>query len=393
MLSRESIFRLVCDILADEISQGRNCQLATLRPDTWQESTRVDDGGLGLDSLELLGCAAALNEFFHLHEYGAEDYLLQFPELGRWIDIICQSRDTCGTHLTFRTSGSTSQPKRCTHAVSDLLQEVAVWCQLLKSATRIVTAVPSHHIYGTLFNTFVPQHLNIPVHSARFANAAQLQNLLVPGTVLIGVPTLWQYFSRSLLAFPPGITGLTSTSPMPSHLASQLTGQRLDRLIEIYGSSETGGIGWRENAHQPFSLLDHWTRKDESSLVRAAATTPIPVEYPVMDAVEWLTDTAFMVIGRRDGALQIGGQNVFPERVRAHLLQHECVADCAVRYSEQTGRLLAFIVPAQASPVEDDLQQDLIKWCLHGLRAVDRPKGFAFGAEIPRTEMGKVARW
>ncbi len=392
-LAPSAIFRLLSDIIVEEICRDRNTTTSSLRPDLWTFHTHVGDDGLALDSLELLNCAGALNEFFHLHEYGAEDYLLHCGTLGEWVEIIAQSLKACGTHLTFRTSGSTGEAKRCTHRFADLMSEVDIWCTLLMDASCFVSAVPAHHIYGTIFSILVPQRLGVACTDARFINPAHLQQLLVPHAVMVSVPTLWQYFSRSLLHFPPQVTGISSTSALPSHLAGQLAGQRLSRMIEIYGSTETGGVGWRAHSLAPFQLLDHWTLCAHDKLSRRDRLTSETVMHPVMDIVEWLDEKSFMVVGRRDGAVQIGGHNVFPERVREHLLQHAGVEDCAVRFSIQTGRLQVFVVPSSVAATTPDLQAELIRWCDAGLRTVERPKRYSFGAAIPITETGKLASW
>lgn len=385
-LSRRSIVRIVTDLVAGEIASSRGLTSQDLGTSSWTEATRMDADGLDLDSLERLDVGAALNEYFHLHEYGAEDMLLGLRSIGGYADLVAQSLKATGTFLTFRTSGSTGTPTRCTHRIADLMVEVDAWAAMLDPAA-IMGLVPAHHIYGTIFTALLPDRLGIDVTEARDAPAVALSAARA-GTVVVGTPTMWAYAARSLLAFPAGLTGVTSTAPMPAQLAHRLTGQRLQSLVEIYGSSETGGVAYRDDPSAPFALLDHWARSD-AGLIRTGAAGAITC--PMADEAEWLDDRRFALRGRRDGAVQVGGHNVFPERVRLRLLDHEGVEDASVRVDAATGRLKAFIVPADAA--DASLADDLDAWCGAGLTSAERPRRFAIGGALPRNAMGKLSDW
>lgn len=393
VLSRASVVRITLDLLADELAASRGSRASSSDPSTWDEATRLDVDGLDLDSLERLDASAALNEFFHLHEFGAEDHLLAARRIGDWCDIIDQSLATTGTHLTFRTSGSTGEPKRCTHAVADLMVEVDAWAAMLAHAPGVVGLIPAHHIYGTVFTALLPDRLGVPCVSRQPSGAGVVSRAL-PGSVIVGTPTRWAYLSRSLLSFPPGLTGISSTAPLSAQLAHRLRGQRLDRLVEIYGSSETGGIAYRTDPVAPFALLDHWRCDKPCTLVRRG-TDGGRIAHELPDRADWLDNRLFALDGRRDGAVQIGGYNVYPDRIRDRLLAHAGVADAAVRLEPGSGRLKAFIVPvdAQNHAQHEGLIDDLDGWCGAQLRDHERPRRFTVGTALPRSAMGKPADW
>ena len=89
--SRLAIGRIVRDLLAAELSLSRGRSTLDLGADGWDADTRVDADGLDLDSLERLNAAAALNEYFHLHEHGAEDHLLGLARIGDWCRLVEES--------------------------------------------------------------------------------------------------------------------------------------------------------------------------------------------------------------------------------------------------------------------------------------------------------------
>lgn len=384
-ISRPSILRIVLDLLADELGRSRGRSAAVLGRDAWSEATRLDEAGLDLDSLERMDAASALNEFFHLHEYGAEDYLLALPSVGEWCDLVEQSLAAAGGRLTFRTSGSTGVPKRCTHAVADLIAEAEGWARLFGPVSAIQALVPSHHIYGAIFTALLPDLLGSP--PVERGAGADMARRAAPGTLIVGTPTHWAYLSRSLLGFPPEVAGVTSTAPMPHHLAHQLRAQRLGRLVEVYGSSETAGVAWRDREDAAYALLPCWSRVGDGSVARTGGEpSPLP------DRARWLDDRRFALEGRRDGAVQIGGANVFPSRVRDLLLAHAGVEDAAVRLEEGTGRLKAFVVPGRGVD-PDRLLGELDRWCGARLPSVERPRRIAVGCALPVNAMGKPADW
>ena len=388
-LSRGSVERIVLDLLADELARSRGRSALDLGAAGWSRDTRVDGDGLDLDSLERLDAVAALNEYFHLHEHGAEDHLLTMRRVGEWCDLVETSLAATGAHLTFRTSGSTGEPRRRTHAIADLLAEVDAWAAMFPDARRVVSLVPAHHIYGTVFAALLPDRLGVEAASGRFAAGAAVRGGGT-GSLVVGTPTMWAYLARSTLSFSPGITGVSSTAPLSAQLAHRLAGQRLDRLVEIYGSSETGGVAHRTAPSVPWTLLPHW-RHAGGDVLERGATGDGRVELP--DAARWFDDRHFALDGRRDGAVQIGGYNIFPERVRRRLLEHAGVADAAVRVDAETGRLKAFVVRAAGADDDAAFADALDAWCGGGLTDAERPRRFACGRALPRNEMGKLTDW
>ena len=115
----------------------------------------------------------------------------------------------------------------------------------------------------------------------------------------------------------------------------------LTRLLQVYGSSETAGVGWRDDPAGPYALLPGWRRDGDGLLQGHRAIQP-------PDLLEWRDDDRFRVLGRRDGAVQVAGFNVVPDQVRAALARHPAVADIAVRpmRPKEGSRLKAFVVPA-----------------------------------------------
>ncbi len=358
----------------------------------WAPETRLDEKGLGFDSLERLQLAAALSEALQMHESGIGDYLLTKRSFGEWCAIATQSLNHYSAKLTFRTSGSTGQPRPITHGLSDLYGEVDALLPLLfNGTTRVLSTVPCHHIYGFLFTILLPQRLGgIPVLDIAGLTPGRLVALMRAGDLVVGHPEFWAAVARAIPSgWSGGVTGLTSTAPCPAETADQLEQAGLSRLVEIHGSSETGGIGWRTDPDADYALMPQWQRKEDGGLRRSGAVFAAP------DRLEWVESRRYRINGRIDGAVQVGGTNVFPARVEEVLRSHPGVAAASVRLMAPTEgrRLKAFIVPRDPNAEIAGLQEALETFALDKLPTPERPRAYTFGADLPRGPLGKLTDW
>jgi len=378
-----ALLRVISSLAAEEITSNRKIDPRQLRPDGWHMSTILTDEGLALDSLERMNCGAALNEFFLLYEYGAEDYLMTAETLADWVRVVAVSRQNWSKQLTFRTSGSTGTPKRCVHDVKRLKEETKFWAEVFAGRSHIVSFVPAHHIFGYLFTTLLPAQLSIPLIDLRFSGVGAAKQAMSHGAPLvIATPAHWQFLSRSFLKFPEGVVGVSSTAPISQQLVSQLDVQGLDQLVQVYGSSETAGVGYRTDAAVPYRLLPGLKIEnggDYQCIVRHSGGG----RAELMDNLTVIDDETFWVNGRKDNAVQVGGHNVFPAQVRKSLLQHPSVSDCQVYLCPERARLIATIVPGnEAGGNFEALEEDLRDFCVLQFSAAERPVAFEFAREI-----------
>ncbi len=295
-------------------------------------------------------------------------------------------------NVGFRTSGSTGRPKFFVHEFDDLAQEIESLAAIFSDRKRIVSVVAAHHIYGFLFTVLLPMRLSVGVVDARAHASHTVRAALEPGDLLVAFPTYWQ--SLAHVAWIPGVTGVTSGAPCSRELAEALYADGIDRLVDIYGSTETGGIAWRENADKPFRLFPHINRDDEHSVRKA--TGSYSRSHPLPNHVTWHGPDLIIPLSRKDGAVQVGAVNVSLDAVRAVLLAHPGVADAEVRLMrpDEGERIKAFIVSrdAAAGP-NDQLRRDLETWVAERLQPLERPRAFTFGTAVPTDAMGKKTDW
>jgi len=181
------------------------------------------------------------------------------------LDPAALDLDTC--QLSLCTSGSSGEPKRIDKTLRQLANEVealeALWGPDLEDAC-IIGSVATQHIYGLLFRVlwplcagrpFVRQQLAFPedlqrasrehAHFAWVASPALLKRM--------GDNLDWTALSQVSRVFSSG-------GALPIEAAGSLYDRLQQWPTEILGSSETGGIAWRQGAQpwQPFAGVEPW---------------------------------------------------------------------------------------------------------------------------------------
>jgi 4-coumarate--CoA ligase (photoactive yellow protein activation family) len=228
-----------------------------------------------------------------------------------------------------------------------------------------------------------------------------------PGDLLVAHPLVLDLATRGHTRFAPEVSILTSTAPCPPSLWQRLLEAGAARILDIHGSSETAGLGWRDSPEAPFQLLAHWERDADSGAEtqlyrrapQAAAGQETRIGVRVPDRLAWVDDRHFHVLGRQDQAIQIGGINVFPERVRACLAAHPEVAEAWVRVAGAPPDpwLKALVVPradcqaAHTAPAR--WLAALETWLAARLPPIERPRRIALARERPRDALGKATDW
>lgn len=398
-----SVERVVRDLVAFELAQARPGR--ALPPQPWPADLDfVAD--LGADSLDLMGAATALGDLLGFARSGMTDALLGRPLLASWVEAARTSLARHDAELVFRTSGSSGSPKRCPHALASLWREVGELERLVPGRCRILSAVPAHHIYGFLFTVLLPRafHEEVPVIDLRAESPASLAARLEPGDLVVAHPDYWARVAAPGHGFAPDVTGVTSTAPCPDAVAQDLAAAGL-RLLQVYGSSETAGVGWRDAAGEPYRLLPYWRRTDlDNTLEResvgnsaaGASGADCGLErHALQDRLVWSGPERFIPNGRIDNAVQVGGTNVFPAYVAEVLAMHPQVRACAVRpmRADEGRRLKAFVVPGVPGQDIPQLRSVLIDWVGERLSPAECPAAYSFGPALPRQPNGKLTDW
>lgn len=381
--------RLIVDFVLGHISRLRPgahlpSPQAVMLSENWLASP------LNIDSLELVDCATAFAQMLHIADSGLEDFLLAKPSVNGWKEIATASLENFHHFISFSSSGSTSPPVVTTIPLAHIQQEVDFIAQHLltgnSAVRRIWTLIPAQHIYGFIFTMALPSRLiNRPeVIDGRQRLPVSLEKTLQDGDMIVSIPDFWQHWLSSGLRLPRSVTIVMAGAPCAPKILAALLAQNAD-TIEIYGATETGGIGYRKKPNEPFSLFPYWQIVNDS-IRNHLHSAKIP------DKLHWLDKKHFIVQGRKDGQIQIAGINVSLEAIASEIKQHAAIHESVVRFDGK--RLKAYIVPNEDSQLNSSMLIDeLFSWLSTRLPSTQIPKHFTLGSKLPRNEMGKLCDW
>jgi len=155
--------------------------------------------------------------------------------------------------LVVHTSGSTGAaqaiPKRWSQLGCEVTTLEASFGARVGEAA-VVATVSHQHIYGLLFKVLWPLAAGRPIHAASLTYPEQLAAVLASGPgVLIASPAHLKRLPEHLSwgAAADGLRAVFSSGgPLAADVARAIGALLGQAPVEVYGSSETGGIAWRQ---------------------------------------------------------------------------------------------------------------------------------------------------
>ncbi len=290
------------------------------------------------------------------------------------------------------TSGSTGEPKQTLYTREMMEIEAIVVGKYFKDAKRLITLTPRQHLYGLSFAVLFPAYYPFQVDNLPPLPLQPWHKLLREGDVLCGFPLFWEYFLKAGNTFPSGVTAVTSTAPCPKGLFGRLKQANAAKVIELYGATETGGIGVRYSEDEPFQINDFWNIFFDSSKP-FISRKGIAGRVPFPDDVQFVPPRAVLPLKRIDRIVQVAGVNVSLECVEKKIMEYPAVRECCVRLMrpEEGRRLKAFIVLKEGFD-KTELPQ-IRKFLAEKLTSHQMPRAFSFGNALPVNSMGKLIDW
>ncbi len=310
-----------------------------------------------------------------------------------------------GGRIEFRTSGSTGEPKSVLKTLPQLEAEISVLEAAFGEGLGegpVVGTVPHHHIYGCLFRILWPLASGRPFEvepcGAPDAFARALQGPHRP--VLVSSPA---HLSRL-----PALVDLDRAPSPPRRVFSSGGPLRLEDafawrrwvpegVVEIYGSTESGGIAWRSQSEGPGGAL--WRPLPDVE-VSFEADGALRVHSPraslrLEDAAEPGPDGTFRLLGRLDRIVKLEEKRVALPELEAAPEGAPEVAQAGVCLLETPRPALgAVVVPARGCPRSAQERRHLAKVLRQRLSgrfdAAALPKRWRFVEALPYDARGKL---
>jgi acyl-coenzyme A synthetase/AMP-(fatty) acid ligase/3-hydroxymyristoyl/3-hydroxydecanoyl-(acyl carrier protein) dehydratase len=325
---------------------------------TWQAGKTIYLPG---DALP--GTCANLRQFVngYLGEFGSQwnPVIPTAQDEGARADgFDCLNGDFSG--LVVFTSGSTGAAQAIPKKLFQMFREVAnLETQFghKLGAVDVITTVSHQHIYGLLFNVLWPLAAGRAICARSFYFPQELMTVLAErDALLVSSPA----HLKRLPAHPtgPAISKrlravFSSGGPLSFDVAHDA--QRSLGLvpIEVYGSSETGGVAWRQ---QHTRTDEAWTpmpgvkwRIDYEEGVLEVCSPHLPDEswFRTADRATSVGGNRFLIKGRIDRIAKIEEKRISLTAIERQLTATHMVADARVIVLEgRRPRIAAFVVPS-----------------------------------------------
>jgi acyl-coenzyme A synthetase/AMP-(fatty) acid ligase len=317
--------------------------------------------------------------------------------------------DLHATRAVIYTSGSSGRPLAIQKRLAQLDAEVqhleSTFGERVGEDALIHATVSHQHIYGLLFLTLWPLAAGRTVAVEKLAYPEQMAERLAAGpSVLVASPAHLRRLPDTLdwSGAPGQLRAIFSSGgPLPPEASQQahvLTGQS---PIEVYGSSETGGVAWRQRAFHGDAWTPlpnvRWRLKDETLCVQSLHLDGDDW-WETSDRAKALDDGRFVLQGRADRIAKIAEKRVSLVAMEEALVASGLLAEARTLLVEddQGSRLAVVAVPTEAGwqllqeqgkrALNDSLRAHLLR----GFERVVLPRRFRYLRDLPVNTQGKA---
>ena len=316
--------------------------------------------------------------------------------------------------VCFYTSGSTGTPKIIKKQFKSLQCEVDAledkFSDLVRD-TLFLSTVPHQHIYGLLYKILWPISKGHAFVCQAFEYPEQMANrMLLDDHSAVSIITSPAQLHRLVLDNPliPVLDKVknvfSSGGPLDAEKNLVLQRELQCDILEVFGSTETGGIGWRNR--QSITGEDWLTFKGiklsyqpNSDLLAISSPYINQDLYYADDRAEILADDRFRVLGRADSVVKIEEKRVSLDEVQNRLKQHQYIDDAFVVVVGTNRRKLAALIVLndeglQVSQERKKIELDrMFKGFLSNwYEAILLPKKYRYPTELPYNARGKLSR-
>ena len=314
--------------------------------------------------------------------------------------------DKSKAEIVMFTSGTTGEPKAIYKLFLQFENELYELVKVFGNDwinRKVYSTVNHHHIYGLLFTALLPIATGLPFRRYRIDFPTELACLTDESIVLASSPAFLKRLSAETdkpIGFkcPPII--YSSGGPLPVDVAkkaSELTGYW---PMEIYGSTETGGIAYRQSKNGPvwtpfevckMSLADNGCLNIKSSYILETEG------FTTGDLVELYADGRFLLQGRADSIVKIEEKRISLPEVENRLKQTGLVQDVRVVPMDGKRQYLAAAIVLNdagrekfAGATKLSINNYFHDYLLKFIENTVSPKKWRYLEELPQNTEGKI---
>lgn len=227
--------------------------------------------------------------------------------------------------LLFFTSGSTGFPLGAFKSKKNIEEEINSLVKILEEYTikRIVVTVPFVHIYGVLVGLLLPMHLDVKlVVKDDFLPYELLNEATLENTLVITTPVFIKALSKIQDSVSlNGSVFISSTGPLTPEDVDLFQNKFETEIIQIFGSTETGGIAYKKSTSSKWTPLENVTisAKDDKLCVKSNFVSSnliqndkiVALKQPfISEDIIKKDGEGFFLLGRSNKIIKIAGKRI-----------------------------------------------------------------------------------
>ncbi|EEY76571.1 hypothetical protein HMPREF0012_02887 [Acinetobacter calcoaceticus RUH2202] len=306
--------------------------------------------------------------------------------------------------LYFYTSGSTGEPKKIPRTLKQLLNEVQGLSQSFTfDEHAIAIATVSHqHIYGLLFKLLLPLATGRSFYSPQMAfpeDVVQAQKQLETlglSNYLISSPALLKRWTTDVV--------LQQCQMVFSSGGKLESGVRpfLNRpIIEVLGSSETGGIAHRAKDENAWTAFSNVTIRIEDQQLMVKSNHAFEDDWITTgDGAAWSDAKCqtFKLMGRTDRIIKLEEKRLSLNAIEQSIQALDAVQQCHVLVLEHEHRQILGCIVVLKEDAREQLQQlgksafvgHLKQQLKDRLETIAIPRQWRFLSQLPQNSQSKL---
>ena len=314
--------------------------------------------------------------------------------------------DKSKAEMVLYTSGTTGEPKavykRFLQFENELFELVKVFGNDWVNR-KVYSTVNHHHIYGLLFTALLPIATGLPFRRHRIDFPTELANIAGEAAVMASSPAFLKRLSAETdqpFEFKCAPIIYSSGGPLPEEVARKACERTGFWPMEIYGSTETGGIAYRQSKNglvwTPFEVCKMSVA--ENGCLNIKSSYILEEEgFTTGDLVDLYDDGRFLLKGRSDSIVKIEEKRISLPEVEMRLKQTGLVQDVRVVPMVGKRQYLAAAIVLNAAGREKfagvpklAINNFFHDYLLKFIENTVSPKKWRYLEELPQNTEGKI---
>lgn len=303
------------------------------------------------------------------------------------------------------TSGTTGKPVGALKTKDNLLLEIEQQTLLLKkyNIKKVIVTVPFIHVYGTLIGALYPLENDIDMVIKEHFLPNDLLDMIDENTMVVTTPLYIKSLNK--LETTKDLSKsifISSTAPLYPEIAKEFNDKFQTDVIQIFGSTETGGIAYKYNDSEfwiPINKVEiSQNEQGELKVVSPFISNTLYEEgfketnnrIQTFDYVE-IIDNKFKLIGRSSQIIKVAGKRYSTLQIE-NILENEPNIQKALVYVSSNkealrGEELNIVLQSDENILVKDIKTILKKELLNvrfsiNLKIVDEIKTTAVGKKM-----------